>query len=214
MINKNLPPIGFPLQPTRPPRLLSGMSGAATYPPATTAVGHVGRGHPSPNQGFAMLFSVLISSLLVVIGLSIFNITLKELTISTSARESQIAFYAANSGMECALYWDLTQNAFATTTNASKNTPEDARVGAITANCNGVDVNNTYSKSGVKTETSALFPVILSTDTEGPCADITVTKEEDSDGKIITTIESQGKNICGTSGRRVERGLRAVIKRD
>ena len=180
-----------------------------TYPPATPERSDGGRGNLQPKAGFAMLFSVLISSLLVVIGLSIFSITLKELAISTSARESQIAFYAANSGMECALYWDLKQNAFATTTNIY----EDARVGGITANCDGARVNSSYSKTGQKTKTIASFPVISSTDTEGPCADINVIKEEIA-GKMTTTIESQGKNICGASGRRVERGLRASITKD
>lgn len=158
-------------------------------------------------KGFAMLFSVLISSMLVVIGLSIFNITLKELTISTSGRESQIAFYAANSGMECALYWDLKQNAFATSTDDYNN-----RIVAenIIANCNGVPVNSAPSMSGSEAVTSASN--IQVTDANGSCFDITISKTPDvSAGKMTTTIESQGKNICGTSGRRVERGLRASI---
>lgn len=58
-------------------------------------------------QGFALLFSVLISSLLLTIGLSIFGITLKELNISNSARRSVYAFYSADSGLEYAKYRDL-----------------------------------------------------------------------------------------------------------
>ena len=178
---RNLPPTTYHLQPS--PRNLP------------------------PNRGFAMLFSVLISSLLVVIGLSIFNITLKELTISTSARESQIAFYAANSGMECALYWDLKENAFA------KSTDDYARVASMTPQptCNGFDINNSPYKSGQKIITSTSD--IQVTDSSGSCFDITITKEEKS-GVMETTIESQGKNICGTTGRRVERGLRAVVNRN
>jgi len=58
------------------------------------------------NKGFALLFSVLISSLLLTIGLSIFSIALKELAISTASRQSIHAFYAADSGREYALYYD------------------------------------------------------------------------------------------------------------
>jgi Tfp pilus assembly protein PilX len=58
-------------------------------------------------EGFALLFSVLVSSLLLAVGLSIFNIALKELAISTATRNSIIAFYAADSGREQALYNDL-----------------------------------------------------------------------------------------------------------
>lgn len=58
-------------------------------------------------QGFALLFAVLVSSLLLTIGLSIFSLTLKELAISTSARQSIYAFFAADSGREKALYQDI-----------------------------------------------------------------------------------------------------------
>lgn len=57
--------------------------------------------------GFALLFSVLLASILLSIGLSIFNITLKELAISTNTRQSIHAFYAADSGREYMLYLDL-----------------------------------------------------------------------------------------------------------
>ena len=58
-------------------------------------------------KGFALLFSVLVSSLLLTIGLSIFSIALKELAISTATRQSVHAFYAADSGREYAKYRDL-----------------------------------------------------------------------------------------------------------
>jgi len=61
------------------------------------------------NKGFALLFSVLVSSLLLTIGLSIFSIALKELAISTSARQSIHAFFAADSGREYFLYRDIKQ---------------------------------------------------------------------------------------------------------
>jgi hypothetical protein len=59
------------------------------------------------NGGFALLFSVLVSSLLLTIGLSIFSIALKELAISTASRQSIHAFFAADSGREYALYHDI-----------------------------------------------------------------------------------------------------------
>lgn len=169
-----------------------------------------------PKKGFVMLFSVLISSMLVVIGLSIFNITLKELTISTSGRESQVAFYAANSGIECGLYWNLKQNAFASSTN------DIARATAIQANCNGIKVNGALSgnpnnnpniSAGVAITTSSFA---VTSDPNGPCSDIVVKKTPNtpSSGKMTTIIESRGKNICGSVGRRVERGLKATIITD
>jgi hypothetical protein len=55
--------------------------------------------------GFAILFAVLISSLLLVLGFSVFNISLKELFISNFTSDSKKAIFAAKSAIECALYW-------------------------------------------------------------------------------------------------------------
>ena len=160
-----------------------------------------------PNRGFAMLFSVRVSSLLVVIGLSIFSITLKELTISTSARESQIAFYAANSGLECALRWDNLnghglRSAFASTSD------DITSAKSVRAFCNTVRINETTSSATTEFEFKVNNPNTLN----GPCAKVKIVKIPGSPvGKMTTVIESRGKNICDASGRRVERGLKATI---
>jgi hypothetical protein len=57
-------------------------------------------------KGFTLLFAVLVSTLVLAIGASIISIALKQVILSGSARDSQFAFYAANTGVECALYWD------------------------------------------------------------------------------------------------------------
>ena len=58
-------------------------------------------------RGFTLFYAVLITSLLLALGLAVFNITLKELLLSSDARESQNAFYSADTALECALFWDL-----------------------------------------------------------------------------------------------------------
>lgn len=163
-------------------------------------------------KGFVMLFSVLISSLLVVIGLSILNLTLKELTISTSGRESQIAFYAANSGIECALYWDLnlkgnwSRSAFASTADPI----EIDSAKSVPAVCNGVTVNS-------DTSATTIFRFYVNNQSGNePCVDVIVKKIPDSPttNKMTTIIESRGVNICDDVGRRTERGLEATIITD
>jgi hypothetical protein len=62
------------------------------------------------NKGFALLFSVIVSVVLLAIGLSIISVSLKQLVFAGTGRESQIAFYAANTGIECALYWNFTRD--------------------------------------------------------------------------------------------------------
>lgn len=58
-------------------------------------------------RGFTLFYAVLVTSLLLALGLAVFNISLKELLLSSDARESQNALYAADTALECALYWDL-----------------------------------------------------------------------------------------------------------
>ncbi len=57
-------------------------------------------------KGFSILFASLVASLVLAIGLAILRITIKQITLASAGRESQHAFYAADTGTECALYLD------------------------------------------------------------------------------------------------------------
>ncbi len=59
------------------------------------------------SRGFTLLLASLVASLLLSLGLSMFVIAQKEIILSSLGRDSQYAFYAADAGAECALYWDL-----------------------------------------------------------------------------------------------------------
>jgi hypothetical protein len=63
-------------------------------------------------RGFTVLLAALVSSIVLALGTSIFLIAKKQITLSALGRDSQFAFYAADSGAECALYWDVKKNAF------------------------------------------------------------------------------------------------------
>ena len=66
-----------------------------------------------PSRGFALLFSVFLAGVISAIAISIANIAVKELQLSGTGRESHAAFYAADTGAECALFWDAdSQNLF------------------------------------------------------------------------------------------------------
>lgn len=62
-------------------------------------------------KGFTLLYSVLISSIVLAASLSIINIALKQHKLSALSRESQVAFYAANTGIDCAIYWEAKKRA-------------------------------------------------------------------------------------------------------
>ena len=56
-----------------------------------------------------MLFSVLIVSLMLTIAIGISSITFKQNLLSSLAKDSQIAFYQADAGVECGKYYDVKQ---------------------------------------------------------------------------------------------------------
>ena len=57
-------------------------------------------------QGFALLYALLVSSIVLSIGIVLSTIVTKQLILSSVATNSQLAFYAATSGIECAKFSD------------------------------------------------------------------------------------------------------------
>lgn len=143
-------------------------------------------------RGYALLFAMIIVSIisLIVIGLS--NTTYKQLILSSLATDSEMAYSQSDAGTECALHVDLVQNisTFVTPT---------------TWTC-GANVNNTFTiistASGIQTKYS-VFP--QSPDITLPCFEFDITKFLLSG---TTTIQSRGYNICDkTKQRTVEREI-------
>ncbi len=58
------------------------------------------------NRGFVILFAVTLSSILLAIALGVLNIALKEIKFGTSARDTNDAFFAADTGIEYVLFRD------------------------------------------------------------------------------------------------------------
>jgi hypothetical protein len=167
------------------------------------------------NHGFALLFSVLLSSLLLSIGLSIFRIALKELDISSASRYSINAFYAADSGRECISYWD-------TKKNKVPNLLNDASYPKISCgnkyNTDAINLGNflVYNKTGFETSDNVTITVptiyvgTSTTDNTGPNFNIFIVKEiikreDPANLKVTTHNISTGYNFEG--GDRVERSI-------
>lgn len=73
-----------------------------------------GSSHPeADSRGFTILLAALVSSVVLALGVAVFQIAYKQLTLSSIGRDSQHAFYAADTGAECALYWDARFDYFA-----------------------------------------------------------------------------------------------------
>jgi len=178
-------------------------------------------------KGFVLLFSVLVATLILAVGASIISIALKQVILSGAGRDSQFAFYAANTGAECALYWDLAGDSngnivFATSsTNLSFDKTEVTCLGKPLVS--DLDELNDVCPLDISTDptwcvddggpdlTQTKFRITYEND--GPdsqpyCADVIV-KKYIKDGEVATTtIDSRGYNTCETNNpRRIERGL-------
>lgn len=184
-------------------------------------------------KGFTLLFAVLVSIMVLAVGTSIINISLKQVILSSAGRESQFAFYAANTGMECALYWDYNGAIVNDDGTASYVFPPpggEARSDLTEIRCASSDItdgsqdNWDFTSNLVQTVTNQLsttvFQIEVSNDLPGMenvlyCAQVTVVKsplnndEGSGGGSVLTTITSQGLNTCepDTDARAVERGL-------
>ena len=170
-------------------------------------------------KGFVLSFAVLVAGILLSIGLAIFTITLKELILSGSGRESQFAFYAADTGGECALYWDIKHAGFSgsvfgpisyasTTSPPSYGDPVAQNSGVscseqdITDPATGWNIGTGWDVVYGGTSTTTIFDMRFG---NGTCATVTVIKNSTG----ITQIDSRGYNTCAdAAARRVERGLR------
>ena len=67
-------------------------------------------------RGFTLLLAALIASVVLSIASAIFSIAQKQVTLASLSQQSQYAFYAADTGAECALYWDSRYGYFSSTT--------------------------------------------------------------------------------------------------
>lgn len=158
------------------------------------------------SRGFTLFIALIVSSLLLAIGFSLSTIILKQLVFANSGKESQLAFYAADSGSECALYWDrkgidgatLFDGAFATSTTnkdifcgtGGPTTPQTAQVGSFA---------KTISPD--QTQATTTFYVDYSDSTNQnhkACARVTVFKWVDTTGPVPldkTRVDSRGYNV-------------------
>ncbi|MSU45165.1 MAG: hypothetical protein EXS47_00840 [Candidatus Zambryskibacteria bacterium] len=163
------------------------------------------------NKGFTLLIAIVVTSMLLIVSFVVINIALKQLVLASANKESQYAFYAADGGTECAIYWDLIGI-------VSKFDPATSD---LSITCSGQTISTNSQTSEINLETgSGAVPTIPSTNSriggggvnatstfwlkfKKGCAIVQV-------GKVsgFTTIDSRGYNTCDTSAsRRFERGV-------
>jgi hypothetical protein len=145
---------------------------------------HHTRHSSTARPGFTILLAALIASLVLSLGVSIFSIARKSITLSTMGRDSQYAFYAADTAAECALYWDApSRDAFNTTTPLAE------------IRCDDPDPPNPISvTNNLPTWPETVFTIGGATPFQpnGNCSVVTVTKR---DSAPYTTIHADGYSV-------------------
>ena len=154
------------------------------------------------SDGYALLLSVVVSGLILAIGLGLLSIIEKALTLSSAGRESQIAFYAADAGSECALFWDRKNEGRLSSVFATSTSSVPPVSGIF---CAGTDIASTWIILDVTANSAnTSFDITLE---NGAC--VTVVVQKTNSGRK-TLVESRGHNSCSpTFPRRIERAIRA-----
>ena len=154
-------------------------------------------------NGFTMLVAIIITSMLMMVSFVVVNIALKQLILTNAAKESQYSFYNADSGTECAVYWDIHRDnendAFESMFASS---PESPTAKEITCSNQKV-IPSVRIDSGNYINNFTIVNHAPDGSLRG-CFIVEVTKYANG----VTEIDSRGYNTCDLSNpRRYERGV-------
>lgn len=145
------------------------------------------------NKGFVALFTVLIATVVLSMAVGISNIALKQIVLTASASDANKSFYAADTGIECALYHDMTSQVF---------DPILTNTETITCGMNNITIQNQGQGNFLE------FSLPVGENQEN-CAYIKVNKTAEI-SPYTAVITSRGVNVpCDNSDlpRKVERAI-------
>ncbi|MEO5635113.1 MAG: hypothetical protein ABIS26_00715 [Candidatus Paceibacterota bacterium] len=140
------------------------------------------------NKGFVILFAVTLASILLAIALGVSSVALNEARFGTSTKDTNNAFVAADTGAECALFYDK----FST-----KNFPIDGVGRTASVTCAGVSNTVSYTQDTNKVTYSYFIPTLGSSSTG--CAKVTIFKDN-TVSPMKVTVTSTGYNIYDAGG--------------
>ncbi|MDR3519620.1 MAG: hypothetical protein P4L63_01900 [Candidatus Pacebacteria bacterium] len=140
------------------------------------------------NRGFVLLFAVTLAAIFLSIALGVGQIALKENNFSTSAIDTNDAFFAADTGVECALFYD----------NPNGDNPYGSVVAFVDGNNPQITCNNSTVTANEAGSGSLVWNFIISGlgSTGNGCVAVKVDKKTNSPH---TTVSASGYNIGGSS---------------
>ncbi len=135
------------------------------------------------SSGYALLFTMVIVTVIMVIATGIYSSISKQLVLSSTARDSQIAFYEADTAGECMLYASQVKTLLLLYTTSPRFT------------CGGVNLDITNPSIGI-------YEMNPDPTTKGPAFKIEV-----DESTIPSVAKAYGYNLWQDSKRKVERGI-------
>lgn len=161
-----------------------------------------------PTRGVTLLVAVILSSVVLSVAISLLDVAYKQQLLASTAKQSQYAFYSADSAMECALYADQKQGIFVYDFPGSQGNT------ALDPKCANLDVTN-YSASQVGNIRKTEFDVPCPTG-PGVAGHVVVYKADTNTSATCSAgktscIYATGYSSCSaTDPRRIERGLKVL----
>jgi hypothetical protein len=155
----------------------------------------------STNRGYTLLFAALTAAVVLGVAVFILSVSRKQFILSSTARESTYAIYAADSVIECAARVSIASTTQGASFNCNDNAP-------LTINMNPGSSEPVPNGMIDTHQTSLHVPL-----SNNSCAKLIFTTGT-INGTPYTVIDSRGYNLCTVSGpdtsspRTVERALR------
>jgi hypothetical protein len=138
------------------------------------------------NKGVALFIAIMVCSILTIIIGAILNISYNEIKLSNSGKESQVAFFAANTGMECALYWDYKMGLFKPGSYPPIDCSEEVVTMVPGGTCGSGNLTSCYTTYAFMLNRLA---------SSNSCVDVSIRKTYNGSGELSTRVISTGKNI-------------------
>ena len=156
-------------------------------------------------RGFTLLLAALVGSIVLALGSAVFGIATKQVTLSSIGRNSQFAFYAADTAAECALFWDFRSD-ISSHKDIFATSSDSAEPGSVTCDGKNADLDfleDPYSAKPNPDDDAATTTFQYDVTASGGkpyCAVVSVAKVLDTaSGGFKTVIRSNGySNSCLT----------------
>ncbi len=143
-------------------------------------------------RGFTLFIALIMTAVILSVGLALLNVSYKQVILASTTKNSALSFYHADSGIECALFWD-SKLAFDYTAPLSPHT----------INCDGTNITFTVDDAN---PAQHIRTFTIPCPTSGYLASVQIYKA--NTGR--TTLYSNGYDTCDPASRtRTERGIKA-----